>query len=139
MKIDTERITSLIGEIEKATNILDEFAKEDKENILNNQKSLGSIKYFLIIATEACIDICNHIIAKEHIGVPESYSDCFNILCKKGIITKELAAKLIKMAKFRNLLVHLYWKIDDEQIYEILKFELSDFDEFIKQVAKKYL
>jgi uncharacterized protein YutE (UPF0331/DUF86 family) len=46
---------------------------------------------------------------------------------------------LINMAKFRNLLVHLYWKIDDEKINEILQKELTDFDEFIRQIAKRYL
>ena len=43
------------------------------------------------------------------------------------------------MAKFRNLLVHLYWKVNDEKIYEILQYELVDFDEFIEQIARRYL
>jgi uncharacterized protein YutE (UPF0331/DUF86 family) len=92
-----------------------------------------------MVAVEACIDISNHIIAKEHIGVPESYSDCFKILRDRGIISKELSEKLINMAKFRNLLVHLYWKVNDEKIYEILQYELVDFDEFIEQIARRYL
>jgi len=57
----------------------------------------------------------------------------------RGIISKELSKKLINMAKFRNLLVHLYWKVDDEKIYEILQSELADFDEFIEQIARRYL
>lgn len=85
------------------------------------------------------MDICNHIIAKEHIGVPESYSDCFKILGERNIISGELSEKLINMAKFRNLLVHLYWKVDDEKIYEILQSELDDFEDFIKQIARRYL
>ncbi|MBU2440103.1 DUF86 domain-containing protein [bacterium] len=57
----------------------------------------------------------------------------------RGIISKELSKKLINMAKFRNLLVHLYWKVNDEKIYEILQYELVDFDEFIEQIARRYL
>ncbi len=32
------------------------------------------------------------------------------------IISKELSEKMINMAKFRNLLVHLYWKVEDEKM-----------------------
>jgi hypothetical protein len=54
-------------------------------------------------------------------------------------ISKELSERLINMAKFRNLLVHLYWKVDDERIYDVLQSELDDFDDFIGQIARRYL
>ena len=139
MGIDKDRITFLMGEIQNALSILKEFREEEKGKVISDPKSLGSIKYYLIIATEACIDICNHIIAKESFGVPESYADCFKILGERGIISRNLSRKLINMAKFRNLLVHLYWKVDDQKVNEILEKELTDFDEFIKQIARKYL
>ena len=34
------------------------------------------------------------------------------------------------MARLRNRLVHLYWEVDDEILYEILTSELDDFDRF---------
>jgi uncharacterized protein YutE (UPF0331/DUF86 family) len=77
MEVDKERIVFLIGEIEKSVGILKEYGEKEKEELIADLRSLGSVKYYLILAIEACVDICNHIIAKEHIGVPESYSDCF--------------------------------------------------------------
>lgn len=139
MEVDKERIVYLIGEIEKAVSILKEYAQKGKEEIITDLRALGCIKYYLIVSIEACVDIGNHIIAKEHLGVPESYSDCFKMLGSKNIISGELSEKLINMAKFRNLLVHLYWKVEDEEIYEILQSELDDFKDFITQIAKKYL
>jgi len=139
MEVDKERIVSLIGEIEKALSILKEYGQKEKKALIADLKSLGSVKYYLMIAIEACVDIGNHIIAKERVGVPESYSDCFKMLGDKNVISRDLSEKLINMAKFRNLLVHLYWKVNDEKIYEILQSELDDFDEFIKQIARRYL
>ena len=40
------------------------------------------------------------------------------------------------MAKFRNLIVHNYDKIDAEIVVGILKKSLPDFDAFKKAVAK---
>lgn len=139
MEIDKERIVFLIGEIEKSVSILKDYAQEGKEKFVTDMKSLGSIKYYLILAIEACVDICNHITAKKRIGVPESYSDCFKMLADNDIVTRELSNKLVNMAKFRNLLVHLYWKVDNEKVCEILQSELDDFGEFIRQIARRYL
>ncbi|MFZ2330847.1 MAG: DUF86 domain-containing protein [Atribacterota bacterium] len=139
MTIDRERIVFLIGEIEKSLTVLKEFSLKGSEEIISDLKILGSIKYYLIVAIEACIDISNHIIAKEHLGVPQTYSDCFRILQENNIISNHLAQKLINMAKFRNLLVHLYWDINDKKIYEILQSELDDFKEFIKQISTAFL
>jgi len=39
------------------------------------------------------------------------------------------------MARFRNMLVHIYWEIDDEKIFDILTSDLIDFDSYIKEVV----
>ena len=38
------------------------------------------------------------------------------------------------MAKFRNLIVHLYWKVDNKEVYNILKNNLDDFDAIKKSL-----
>lgn len=138
MPVDKERLILLIGKIDESLNILKKIM-EDGESLFKDPVRMGSVKYYLIVAIEACIDICNHIVAKEHLGTPNSYSGCFDILQKFSIIDEHLASKMTSMAKFRNLLVHLYWEIDDYRVYEILQKNPQDFKEFIKQVSSKYL
>lgn len=137
--VNRERLATLIGEIEKAVGVLTDLSKIDKKDLLSDLKLIGSVKYYLILATEACVDICNHIAVYEHAGVPGSYADCFLILAEKEILTPEFANRMANMARFRNLLVHLYWKVDDERVYEILKNETGDFEEFVKLISRRYL
>ena len=139
MPVDKERILYLLDGIEKALNILKEFQKEEKEKIVGDLKTLGSVKYYFIVAMEGCIDICNHILSRERWGVPESYADGFVLLGDKKIIPADLAQNLTNMAKFRNLLVHLYWKVDDERLFQILQSRLQDLDLFIDFITKKYI
>jgi len=40
------------------------------------------------------------------------------------------------MARFRNLLVHRYGKIDDERIWTILQEDLKDFELFISKIER---
>ncbi len=47
-----------------------------------------------------------------------------------------MEAPLRAMARFRNRLVHLYWDVDDELVYEYLQTSLGDFDRFAAAVAE---
>ncbi|GIW53041.1 MAG: hypothetical protein KatS3mg081_2396 [Gemmatimonadales bacterium] len=40
------------------------------------------------------------------------------------------------MARFRNLLVHMYWKLDYRQVFEVLQNNLDDLREFSAAILK---
>jgi uncharacterized protein YutE (UPF0331/DUF86 family) len=50
---------------------------------------------------------------------------------------KDFTEHLMKMARFRNRLVHIYWKIDVDLLYTILQEDLSDFETFLQLFSKK--
>jgi uncharacterized protein YutE (UPF0331/DUF86 family) len=52
---------------------------------------------------------------------PVGYADHFTVLRENGILGVRLTASMEKMAKFRNLIVHNYDKIDAEIVAGILK------------------
>lgn len=41
-----------------------------------------------------------------------------------------------ELAGLRNLLVHLYWEVDDKMVYDSLGTELDDFETFVFYVMK---
>lgn len=47
----------------------------------------------------------------------------------------ELLPNLINMARFRNLIVHDYARIDNEVVFAILKRRLGDFDAYAQAIA----
>jgi uncharacterized protein YutE (UPF0331/DUF86 family) len=49
-------------------------------------------------------------------------------------VSEELSTTLLDMARFRNLIVHDYARIDDAQVYGILKKRLGDFDAFARAI-----
>ena len=44
--------------------------------------------------------------------------------------------RLMEMAKFRNRLVHIYWNVDDEVVYEVLQEDIQDVEEFIEEFMR---
>jgi uncharacterized protein YutE (UPF0331/DUF86 family) len=42
----------------------------------------------------------------------------------------------IDVARVRDLLVHLYWQVDDRRVYQIIRENLGDLDAYRAQVAR---
>jgi len=131
--INKEKIITLISEANKALNVLKEYKEYDQDQLLSSYKDLSVVKYHFIILIEASIDICNHISSKKYKQVSDSYAHCFSILVENNFIDKELGEKLALFAKFRNVLVHLYWKVDDTIVIEKLN-ELNIFIKFFEKI-----
>lgn len=93
-----------------------------------------TVERTLHLAIEACLDIGQHIIAIEGFRTPQDNQDVFVVLNETGIIATELLPALVAMARFRNLIVHSYARIDNAAVFGILKRRLDDFDRFAKAI-----
>jgi uncharacterized protein YutE (UPF0331/DUF86 family) len=138
MEIDKDIILKRFKKMDSLIQNLKEIKKKEEEKFVSNYLLYLSAQRALETCINICIDIGNHILSLNKNGIPETYSEIFIELSKLGIIDKSLEEKLITMTKFRNLLGHLYMDIDNKKIYEILEENLEDFNEFKKQVFKKF-
>lgn len=126
------------AELDKFLKDLKEIASLSKEEYLDDQRNVYSLRYLLQVTVETCINIANHIISSYRIGLPKEYADVFRILEKEGIISDDIKSKFIQLSKFRSRLVHVYWEIDDEIIFDYLQKHMDDFYNFRKEI-KSYL
>ncbi|MEW6248874.1 MAG: DUF86 domain-containing protein [Nitrospirota bacterium] len=135
-EVNLDRLRDLAGHLRNACRQLQELGKQDASAFLSDAKAVNSAKYLLIVATEAALDICNHLAAKKGGRSPEDYADCMTVLGELGVLEPDLKMRMSKMARFRNLLVHLYWKVDDREVYRVITEHLGDFDEYLKAVGQ---
>jgi len=59
-------------------------------------------------ACEAALDMGQHLIRRERLGVPQSARDVFAVLAQAGWIDSALADSLKRMVGFRNIALHNY-------------------------------
>lgn len=86
----------------------------------------ASVERFLQIAMEVLLDIGNHVVADENLGVVNRYRDIPEILERTGRITSEQRAAWIRMIGFRNILVHDYLDVDRRIVFDVLHHHLAD-------------
>lgn len=59
-------------------------------------------------ACEAALDMGQHLIRRERLGIPQSARDVFALLAEGGWIGNDLAYALKRMVGYRNIAVHEY-------------------------------
>lgn len=132
---DKEKILKIVSELRKSVRRLHSLRNLSQDKFIKDPDKIGSAKYHFIVAIESSIDMCNHIISRNGYRVPEDYADTFRVMAEVGTITEDFSEELIKMAKFRNRLVHIYWEINDKQLYQILQNNLDDFKKLLDSIA----
>ena len=137
--VDRDKIENKIRYVKDNLEKLKELQQESKQDFLNDYLKYDTAKYNLQVSIEALIDIGNHIISRENFKFPDTNADTFKILKEENIISKNKLKAFIAMAKFRNMVVHLYDKIDEKEIYDILQNHLDDFEYFIQRIVEIYL
>ncbi len=133
---------ALIGrKLERAEHYLKQIGlkKDPGITLFVKDSDLQSIILFnLIQAIQACIDIGSHIISDSEWETPSTQAEIFEILASRKIITKALAQKMIRMAGFRNRIVHEYEKTDMRIVHTVWKKHSADIGRFCRAVVVKY-
>ena len=66
---------------------------------------------------------------------PEDYAGCFAVLGEAGILAPDLSERLQRMARLRNLLVHVYWTVDHRQVHALIGRNLGDLRAFAAAIV----
>ncbi len=132
MQIDRDRIAKYLDEIVSETTDLKTLLSRDDEEILSNQHLLKSLKYSTIVIAEAIAGTLQHVLAKRHNAVVDGYMEVFRKSREYHVMTEDLISRLQPFLRFRNMLVHQYWRVNNQIFLKNLRDGLKDFNDFVK-------
>lgn len=134
--VDKQLILRKLSQMDEYLGQLRGFSDIDVKGYANNWKTQRIVERTLQMLIEICVDIANHLVSDEKLRTPESYTDVFFVLGEAGILFDEMVATMQDMAKFRNVVVHSYDKVDAALVVHLLKQRLGDFDAFRAQIME---
>ncbi len=134
--VDQNLILRKIAELEAYLQQIREFSGITAEQYAGDWKIQRIVERTLQMMIELCVDIANHIISDQRMRVPATYVDTFKVLYEAHLIDNNLYSTMEKMAKFRNIVVHNYDKIDQGIVVMILRKHLDSFLAFRDQIIK---
>lgn len=88
-------------------------------------------------ACEAALDMGQHIIRREQLGVPQSARQVFDLLAQGGWVDLPLAESLKKMVGYRNIAVHDYQTLLLPITVAIITSHLADLLTYSQAIVKR--
>jgi uncharacterized protein YutE (UPF0331/DUF86 family) len=134
VKIDPKRIESYLQQIVAEVADLEKALAVPDGQVLADRAKLKSLKYSVIVIAEAMTGVLQHILAKKHSVAVDGYSDALMKSAQHKVVDEALTVRLRPFFVFRNMLVHQYWRVQDETFLENLRAGLGDFREFVKKI-----
>jgi len=110
------------------------MAAVPRSDFLADERNAAASESFLRRGLEAVFDIGRHILAKSYGFKSLEYKEVAQALTDRGVVSEDLGLTLIKIAGYRNRLVHYYKEIRPEEIYDILQRDLGDLEKFLKEM-----
>jgi uncharacterized protein YutE (UPF0331/DUF86 family) len=119
--------------------IVDEMKVLKEAQRLYQEKGPNSIvEHALMHAMQNCIsaiiDIAQHVTSEKLGRSPESYSEAIRDLGLAGVLEKEFADRFARVAKLRNVLVHLYDSVDIAFLFSLVPMFIKDTTTFLKSL-----
>jgi len=137
-RLNTELIKMRASEIRENMDKIRRYASLPDAEFWADERNIYTIMHLLLMSIEATAALCSHILARLARRAPASYAECFAGLQELDVIDEDLTARLVRMARFRNLLVHRYWEMDRERILGYARENLEDFETFLTAIGRLF-
>lgn len=136
--VDPHRVRALLGRLAERLTRLQAYGDLSTERYLENSEGVAASKYLLLTAIEDALSVANHVIASEGLRSPADHADAFAVLRDAEILGASLAERLQAMARFRNLLIHEYARIDDARVHGFIGGDLEDLKRFADSILSAF-
>lgn len=136
MIIDKGGVLDHLRELSAALDDWERYQDIDLGDLKKDRDKMNMVLHAMLVAVQSSIDISNHLIAEKKLKKPLTYREAFEILHEAGLISLPLSESMSDLAGFRNVLVHIYWKLDMDKIYSILQNDLDQIREFERTIKK---
>src|SRR5438105_3205368 len=135
--VDKQVILARMNGIQAELAALQQLAKLPYE-IYKTVPHFQLAEYHLHRALEGVFNITAHLNSRKAGGASAGgYKDIARKYGELGYIQKDFAQEnLVKMAGYRNRLVHFYANITPEETYDLITHHLNDFTIFLQSVQK---
>jgi uncharacterized protein YutE (UPF0331/DUF86 family) len=131
--LNIKLIEDRIGLINQSITRLKKLSSLREETFLDGDTPAIAESY-IRRSLEAIFDVGRHIIARTAGKGIVEYKEVANALGTAGVVTKDLAERLKLMAGYRNRLIHFYYEITDKELFLIVRNNLSDMENFVKEI-----
>ncbi|HVS04465.1 MAG TPA: DUF86 domain-containing protein [Thermoanaerobaculia bacterium] len=96
---------------------------------------LDLVSFNLMLAVQVCLDVASHLIADEGWPAAADLAGSFARLREQDVISPATAEALARAAGLRNVVAHVYGRVDAALVFRAATDGLADLERFAAEVA----
>ena len=104
---------------------------DDLDVFTRDPRMVAAGESYLRRTLEALLDISRHVLAKGFARAPSEYGEVARQLGEVGVVSPSRTERLVRMARYRNRLVHVYHEVTAPELYELLVRRRADIEEML--------
>jgi uncharacterized protein YutE (UPF0331/DUF86 family) len=113
---------------------LDAIPQTSFEEFSADFRNVAATLYLLQTAIQVLIDLAAWLVTQHALGTPRTSHEVFELLEGASLLAAGTAARVAPIVGFRNRVVHLYDRIDERRVYEVLTQHRSDLPQLLHQL-----
>lgn len=133
--VDERRVRRLLQRVSEDVAYLRDRSTKNRIVLRTDPDLLAALKYRFVTAIEGCLNVAQHVCASEGFGPPSTNADAMRTLGRHEVLDESLSEALARAVGFRNLLVHGYVEVDDDQVVAHLD-RVEDLEAFVASVSR---
>jgi uncharacterized protein YutE (UPF0331/DUF86 family) len=110
---------------------LDEIPQGSFEDFVSDFRNVDATLHLLQTSVQALIDLGGFLVAQEALPTPRTSHEIFERLEEAGHLPDGTARRVAPIVGFRNRVVHLYDRLDERRVYEVLTGHRADLEELL--------
>ncbi len=119
--------------IERCIKRMHDEYKADPE--LEDYTHIDALTLNIERACQAGIDLAMHVVATQHLGIPQSSGDAFTLMRQADLISVKAEQAMRAMVGFRNVVVHQYQELNMDILRYIAETAWVDLQDFCKALG----
>lgn len=128
-------VADKIAAIRRMVDGIHSLPLDDLATFTTDPRMVAAGDSYLRRALEALLDLSRHVLSKGFGRAPAEYAEVARHMGEVGIIDAPRSATLMKMARYRNRMVHFYDEISDAELHGILATEVKDIDDIVSAIT----
>lgn len=111
--------------------VVRELPLDREDHFVAERRNVAAAESSVRRALEALLDLGRHVLAKGFGDAPAEYKEVARQLGERDVLTPDEADTFIRMAGYRNRLVHFYETVSDSELYAICTERLGDIERIL--------
>ena len=104
---------------------------QSQEEFTARPSTVAAAESYLRRALEALLDLGRHVLAKRFAQGVAEYKAIATTLAEQGVLSADDAALLVRLAGYRNRMVHFYHAVGDEELRLICRDNAVDIEHLL--------